>query len=80
MVKICQAGNQWDHFGLIELAFKQGINEILSVYQSWPGVVIFADIIKLVTIFIKTITKDSRKVKENGNYASKSNLYVDFLM
>ena len=27
-----------------------------------PGVVILADIIKVVTMFIKTITKDSRKV------------------
>ena len=30
-----------------------------------PGVVIFADIIKIVTMFFKTITKDSRKVKKN---------------
>ena len=46
-----------------------------------PRVVIFADIIKIVTMFIKTITKDSRKFKKkNRNYASKSNLYVDFLM
>ena len=28
-----------------------------------PGVVTFADIIKIVSMFIKTITKDSRKVK-----------------
>ena len=28
-----------------------------------PGVAIFADIIKIVTMFITTITKDSRKVK-----------------
>ena len=27
-----------------------------------PGVVIFADIIKIITMFNKTITKDSRKV------------------
>ena len=27
------------------------------------GVAIFADIIKIVTIFIKTIAKDTRKVK-----------------
>ena len=45
-----------------------------------PGVVIFADIIKIVTMFIKTITKDSRKVKRIRNYVSKSNLYVYFLM
>ena len=29
-----------------------------------PGVAIFADIIKIVTMFIKTILKDSRKVKK----------------
>ena len=45
-----------------------------------PGVVIFADIIKVVTMFIKTITKDSRTVKRIRNYVSKSNLYVYFLM
>ena len=45
-----------------------------------PGVAIFADIIKIVTMFIKTITKDSRKVKRIRNYVSKSNLYLYFLM
>ena len=45
-----------------------------------PGVVILADIIKIVTMFIKTITKDSRKVKRIRNYLSNSNLYVYFLM
>ena len=45
-----------------------------------PGVVIFADIIKILTMFIKTITKDSRKVKRIRNYLSSSNLYVYFLM
>ena len=33
-----------------------------------PGVAIFADIIKIVTIFIKAIIKDSRKVKRIRNY------------
>ena len=45
-----------------------------------PGVVIFADIIKIITMFIKTITKDSRKVKRIRNYVSKSNLYLYFLI
>ena len=40
----------------------------------------FADIIKIVTMFIKKITKDSKKVKRIRNYVSKSNLYVYFLM
>ena len=45
-----------------------------------PGVTIFADIIKIVTMFIKTIIKDSRKVKRIRNYVSKFNLYLYFLM
>ena len=45
-----------------------------------PGVGILADIIKIITTFIKTITKDSRKVKRIRNYLSNSNLYVYFLM
>ena len=45
-----------------------------------PGVVILADIIKVVTMFIKKITKDSRKVKRIRKYLSNSNLYVYFLM
>ena len=40
----------------------------------------FCDIIKIVTIFVKTITKDSRKVKRIRNVLSKSNLQVYFLM
>ena len=50
------------------------------LFLTSPGVVIFADIIKIVTIFIKTITKDSRKIKRIRNYLSNSNLYVYFLM
>ena len=45
-----------------------------------PGVAIFADIIKILTMFIKTIIQDSRKVKRIINYVSKSNLYLYFLM
>ena len=33
-----------------------------------PGVAIFADIIKIVSIFIKTISKDSMKFKRIRNY------------
>ena len=33
-----------------------------------PSILIFADIIKFVTIFTKTIFKDSRKVKRIRNY------------
>ena len=39
-----------------------------------PGVAIFADIINIVTIFIKTIILDSRKIKRIITYVSKSSL------
>ena len=45
-----------------------------------PGVAIFADIIKFVTMFIKTICKNSRKVKRIRNDASNYNLYLYFLI
>ena len=41
-----------------------------------PRVAIFADIIKILTLFIKTIIKDSRKVRRIRKYASKWNLYL----
>ena len=44
------------------------------------GVAIFADIIKIVTRFIRTIFNDSNKVKITENYASKYNLYLYFLI
>ena len=43
-----------------------------------PRVPTFADIIKIVTMFIKTIFKDSRKVKRTRNYVSKCCLYLYF--
>ena len=45
-----------------------------------PGVAIFAGIIKLVSMFIKTILKNSGKVLKIRNYVSKSNLYLSFLI
>ena len=55
---------------------------IISKYpyfkKAWSS--FFADIIKIVAMFIKTITKDARKVKRIKNYVSKSNIYVYFLM
>ena len=45
-----------------------------------PGVAIFADIIKIVTMFIKTTLKDSIKVRRIRNYVSKWNLYLYFLI
>ena len=45
-----------------------------------PGVAVFADVIKIVTMFIKTILKDSRNFRRNRNYISKTNLYMYFLI
>ena len=45
-----------------------------------PGVANFADIVKIGTVFIKTIIQDSGKVKRIINYVSKSNLYLYFLL
>ena len=43
-----------------------------------PRVSNFADIIKITTMFIKAIFKDSKKVKVNRNYALKCNLHLYF--
>ena len=43
-------------------------------------IAIFAEIIKIVTIFIKAIIKDSRKFKRIRNYVSELNLYMYFLL
>ena len=45
-----------------------------------PGVAVFADVIKIVTMFTKTILKDSRNFRRNRNYVSKTNLYMYFLI
>ena len=45
-----------------------------------PRVAGFTDIIKFVTMLIKIIIKDSRKVKRIINYISKCNRYLYFLM
>ena len=45
-----------------------------------PRVAIFANTIKILTIFLKTIIKDPGKVKRIRNYASKLNLHLYFLM
>ena len=49
-------------------------------YFHRPTVAIFADIIKVVTMFIKTNFKDSKKVKRIRNYVSKFDLYLYFLI
>ena len=45
-----------------------------------PGVATFADMIKIVIMFIKTIFKDSTKLKRIGNYVSKCSLYLYLLI
>ena len=45
-----------------------------------PGVAIFADIVKIMTMFTKAILKDSRKVRRIRFSVSKWNLYLDFLI
>ena len=45
-----------------------------------PGVAIFADIVKIITRFIKQIFKDSREAKRIRNYLLKCNLYLYFLI
>ena len=48
------------------------------IYFKKVEVAIFADIIKILTMFI--INKDSRKAKISRNYESKYNLYLYFLI
>ena len=60
-------------------------NDVISffsknLYFKKAGVAIFAGIIKIVNIFIKTILKDSRKVIKIRNYVSKWDLYLYFLI
>ena len=45
-----------------------------------PGEAVFADIIKIITRFIKKVFKDSRKIKRIKNYVSKYNLYLYFFI
>ena len=45
-----------------------------------PRVAISVDIIKIVTMFIETMYRDSKEVKRKRNYISKCNLYLHFLI
>ena len=51
-----------------------------SLYFKSPRVAIFADIIKIVAMFIKTIFKDSKIVKRIRDNVSRCNLYLHFLI
>ena len=54
--------------------------DVITFILRRRGVAIFANIIKILTIFIKIIFKRSTKVKKNRNYVSKCNLYMYFLI
>ena len=49
-----------------------------NLYFKKARVAIFADIIKILTMFVKIILKDSKKVIRIRNYVSKCNLYLYF--
>ena len=51
------------------------ILKYLFFRKAW-GLIIFSDVIRATTVFIKAIIKDSRNVKRIRNYESKCNLYL----
>ena len=53
--------------------------DVITFLLRKPKVAIFANIIKTVTMFIRTIFKDSRKVKRIRNYVSKMESLSVFL-
>ena len=73
MIKFCW-WRHWEILWLHNLFFQKTF-----IFRR-PGAAILADIIKIVTMFIKTIFKDSKKFKRIRNYVSKRNLYLYFLI
>ena len=55
------------------------ISKNLYFKKAWSRLAIIAEVIKIVTIFIKAIFKNSRKIKRIRNYVSNCNLYLYFL-
>ena len=55
------------------------ISKNLYFKKAWSSLAIVAEVIKIVTIFIKAIFKNSRKIKRIRNYVSNCNLYLYFL-
>ena len=55
------------------------ISKNLYFKKAWSSLAIVAEVIKIVTIFIKAIFKNSRKIKIIRNYVSNCNLYLYFL-
>ena len=56
------------------------IYDVITFILRRPGIAIFSDIIKIVTMFIKTNFKNSRKVKRIRDYLSNCNPYLYFLI
>ena len=59
--------------------------DVISLFQNIfllrsPRVAIFADMIKIGTMFIKEIPKDSKQVKRTRNYVLICSLYLYFLI
>ena len=53
--------------------------DVITFLLRKPRIAIFANIIKTVTMFIKTIFEDSKKVKRIRNYESKMQSLSVFL-
>ena len=65
--------------------FIDRIYDVITFFQNIfilrrSGVASFADIIKILTMFIITIYKDSRKVTMDRNHVTKYNRYMYFLI
>ena len=54
--------------------------DVMNFILRMPRVAILTDITKIVTMFIRKILEDSKKVKIIRNYVSKWNLYSYFLI
>ena len=54
--------------------------DIISFILRKPSVAIFAEIIKIVIMFIKTIFKDLKEVKILRNYIPIFSIYLYFLI
>ena len=61
-----------------EIMMSKPLFQNIFILRKPSRVAIFADIIKIVNMFIKKIFKDSKKVERFRNYRSKCNLYLYF--
>ena len=84
----------WSHdhiYNIIWITWWNFGGDVIGIMTSKPlfqnncilrrtGVANFANIIKIVTVFIKRIFKDSKNVKRTRNYVPKCSLYLYFLL